>query len=167
MLEDIGGFDDDFFLYCEDTDLGLRARWGGWKCLYAPAAVVEHHYSHSAGRASSLKAYYVERNRLFVLVKNFPGSMLAAAPLIACARYFWHVWYILQGRGSAARFRAEGQAGGKMAWYVLRAHFAVLANARHLWSQRRAIRARARITPKVFRHLLRGHSVSARRIAAL
>ena len=74
MLEDIGGFDDDFFLYCEDTDLGLRARWAGWKCLYVPQAVVEHHYSHSAGRASPVKAYYVERNRLFVLVKNFPGA---------------------------------------------------------------------------------------------
>ena len=79
MLEEIGGFDDDFFLYCEDTDLGLRARWAGWKCLYVPQAVVEHHYSHSAGRASPVKAYYVERNRLFVLVKNFPGAMLLAA----------------------------------------------------------------------------------------
>ena len=77
MLEDIGGFDDDFFLYCEDTDLGLRARWAGWKCLYVPQAVVEHHYSHSAGRASPVKAYYVERNRLFVLVKNFPGAHAA------------------------------------------------------------------------------------------
>ena len=73
----IGGFDEDFFLYCEDTDLGLRARWAGWKCLYVPEAVVEHHYSHSAGRASPLKAYYVERNRLFVLAKNFPARMLA------------------------------------------------------------------------------------------
>ena len=27
MLDEVGGFDDDFFLYCEDTDLGLRARW--------------------------------------------------------------------------------------------------------------------------------------------
>jgi len=36
MLEDSGGFDDNFFLYCEDTDLGLRARWAGWKCLYVP-----------------------------------------------------------------------------------------------------------------------------------
>ena len=66
-----------FFLYCEDTDLGLRARWAGWKCLYVPEAVVEHHYSHSAGGASPLKAYYVERNRLFVLVKNFPARHAA------------------------------------------------------------------------------------------
>ena len=167
MLEDIGGFDDDFFLYCEDTDLGLRARWAGWKCLYVPGAQVEHHYSHSAGRASPIKAYYVERNRLFVLVKNFPARMLAAAPVVTCARYLWHAWYIFKGQGSAARFRAEGNAGPKLLWYVLRAHMALLANLPRLLRQRREIRARARITPTVFRHLLRGHAISARRMAAL
>jgi GT2 family glycosyltransferase len=167
MLEDIGGFDDNFFLYCEDTDLGLRARWAGWKCLYVPQAVVEHHYSHSSGRASPVKAYYVERNRLFVLVKNFPGRMLLAAPFVALARYLWHAWYIFQGQGSAARFRAEGNAGPRMVWYVLRAHAALLGNLGRLWRQRREIRARARITPAVFRHLLRSHAIGARRMAAL
>jgi GT2 family glycosyltransferase len=167
MLDDIGGFDDSFFLYCEDTDLGLRARWAGWKCLYAPLAVVEHHYSHSAGAASPLKAYYVERNRLFVLVKNFPGRMLLAAPFVACARYLWHAWYIFQGHGSAARFRAAGNASPRMLWYVLRAHAALLANLPRLWPQRRRIRRRARITPAVFRQLLRAHSIDARRMAAL
>src|SRR5207237_8032674 len=91
MLEGIGLFDEDFFLYCEDTDLGLRARWAGWKCLYAPQAVVHHHYSHTAGRATPLKAYYVERNRLFLLVKNFPLRSLMLAPLVTIARYGWHV----------------------------------------------------------------------------
>jgi GT2 family glycosyltransferase len=167
MLEQIGGFDDDFFLYCEDTDLGLRARWAGWKCLYAPDAVVEHHYSHSAGRTSPLKAYYVERNRLFVLAKNFPGRMLAAAPFVSAARYVWHLKYLLDGRGSAARFRAEGHAGPRMAWYVLRAHLALIGNAGRLRRQRREIRRQARITPKVFERLVRSHSISARRLAAL
>jgi GT2 family glycosyltransferase len=167
MLDEIGGFDDHFFLYCEDTDVGLRARWAGWKCIYAPQAVVDHHYSHSAGGASPLKAYYVERNRLFVLAKTFPARMLLRAPFTAAARYLWHAWYILQGRGSAARFRAEGNAGPRMAWYVLRAHAALLGNARRLWRQRREIRARARITPEVFRHLIRCHSISARRLAQL
>ncbi len=167
MLEDIGGFDDAFFLYCEDTDLGLRARWAGWKCLYVPTAVVEHHYSHSAGRASPVKAYFVERNRLFVLVKNFPGRMLMAAPFVALSRYLWHAWYILKGEGSAARFRAEGNAGPRMVWYVVRAHAALLGNLGRLWRQRREIRRRARITPAIFRHLLRSHAISARRMAAL
>ena len=167
MLDAIGGFDSRFFLYCEDTDLGLRARWAGWKCLYVPEAVVEHHYSHSAGGASPLKAYYVERNRLFVLVKNFPARMLLAAPFVTIARYLWHAWYLLQGRGSAARFRAEGHAGPKMAWYVMRAHAALLAHVPRLWRQRRTIRRQARITPAIFRHLIRAHAISARKVAAL
>jgi GT2 family glycosyltransferase len=167
MLDEIGAFDDRFFLYCEDTDLGLRARWSGWKCLYVPQAVVEHHYSHSAGGASPVKAYFVERNRLFVLAKNFPGRMLLAAPFASLARYLWHLLYIFRGQGSAARFRAQGHAGPRMAWYVARAHFALVANAAHLWRQRREIRARARITPVIFRHLIRSHSISARKVAAL
>lgn len=167
MLDEIGGFDASFFLYCEDTDLGLRGRWAGWKCLYVPAAVVEHHYSHSAGPASPLKAYYVERNRLFVLAKNFPWGMLLAAPWVSLARYLWHAWYILEGRGAAARFRAEGNAGPMMLWYVARAHLAFLAALPRLWRERRRIRSRARITPAVFRHLLRAHSIRARRVAAL
>jgi GT2 family glycosyltransferase len=167
MLEQIGGFDDDFFLYCEDTDLGLRARWAGWKCLYVPAAVVEHHYSHSAGAASPLKAYYVERNRLFVVAKNFPARMAAAAPFVSLVRYLWHLRYLLSGRGSAARFRAEGHAGLGMAWLVARAHLALLAHAGRLRRQRREIRARARITPLVFERLLRSHAISARRLAEL
>jgi GT2 family glycosyltransferase len=167
MLQDTGGFDDHFFLYCEDTDLGLRARWAGWKCLYAPEAVVDHHYSHSAGRASPVKAYYVERNRLFVLIKNFPGALVACSPFVAFGRYLWHFWYILRGRGSAARFRSEGHAGPKMLWYVIRAHAAVLLHSRRLWRQRRQIRAQARITPAVFRQLLRSHGISVRRVAGL
>ena len=74
MLDEIGLFDETFFLYCEDTDLGLRARWAGWECVYVPGAVVEHRYSHSAGRASPLKAYYVERNRLYTAIKNLPSG---------------------------------------------------------------------------------------------
>jgi GT2 family glycosyltransferase len=167
MLDEIGGFDDAFFLYCEDTDLGLRARWAGWKCLYVPDAVVEHHYSHSAGAASPLKAYYVERNRLFVVAKNFPTAMIAGAPFVSAARYLWHARYLLEGRGSAARFRAEGNAGPRMAWYVIRAHFALLRHATRLRRQRREIRTQARITRRIFQQLVRGHSISARRLAAL
>ena len=165
MLDDIGGFDERFFLYCEDTDLGLRARWRGWKCLYSPLAVAEHHYSHSAGEASPLKAYLVERNRLFVLAKNFPPRMLGPAPFAAAARYFWHFLYLAQGRGSAARFRAGGHNGARMLWYVARAHAALLRHGQWLWRERRRIQRGARITPAVFRHLARGSSISARRVA--
>ena len=115
MLDEIGLFDESFFLYCEDTDLGLRAQWAGWGCRYVPGAVVEHRYSHSAGRASPLKAYYVERNRLYTIVKNFPARMLWAAPFASIARYFWHVAALLAGRGKAAEYRQEGHSGGDAA----------------------------------------------------
>ena len=72
-------------------------------------AVVEHRYSHSAGRASALKAYFVERNRLFVAVKNFPVPMLVKAILVSVARYSWHLVYMLQGRGKAAEFADGGR----------------------------------------------------------
>jgi len=54
-----------------------------------------------------------------------------------------------------------------MAWYVLRAHAALLGNLGRLLRQRREIRARARITPAIFRHLVACHSISARRLAQL
>lgn len=167
MLAETGLFDEDFFLYCEDTDLGLRARWLGWRCLYVPDAVVEHHYSHSAGRASPLKAYYVERNRMFVLLKNFPVKMLAAAPLVAAARYWWHLVLMLAGRGSAARFRREGNAGVRMLLYVLKAHAAALWNLPRLLRSRRALRQKARVSPAVYRRLLLSHGIGPRRVAEL
>jgi hypothetical protein len=83
------------------------------------------------------------------------------------ARYFWHTCYLFAGRGSAARFRAQGEGGIRLLWFVLRAHLAVIAHAPRLWGERRQIRARARVTPRVFRRLLASHSMSARRIARL
>ncbi len=165
MFEAIGGFDEDFFLYCEDTDLGLRARWAGWKCWYAPTAVVYHHYSHTAGRATPLKAYYVERNRLFLLVKNFPTQNLLLAPPVSIARYAWHVINLLRGQGAAARFRQDGN--GSLVGIVFRAHWSLLRNWTTLLRKRRAIRASARITPAAFRDLLRAHAISAREVAEL
>ncbi len=166
MLDDVGGFDEDFFLYCEDTDLGLRARWAGWKCLYVPDAIVEHRYSQSAGRASPLKAYLVERNRQFVAWKNFPAGMLVLAPFTAKARFAWHVIAILRGRGAAAEFKQEGNSPLRLVWIVLRAHLAVLASLATLLRKRRAVLSKARIPVVEFRRLLREHSISAREVAA-
>jgi len=165
MLEEIGLFDESFFLYCEDTDLGLRARWAGWECLYVPKAVVEHRYSHSSGKASSLKAYYVERNRLFVIVKNFPLADLLLVPFYATTRYFWHFIYALRGRGKAAEFQRQGGSLARLPWYVIRGHLELLARFPEVWRQRRMIKRR--LTAKQFRNLIRRHSISPRQVAAL
>jgi len=49
MLEEIGGFDEDFFLYREETDLCRRARDAGWKTVYTPGIEIVHHHKASAG----------------------------------------------------------------------------------------------------------------------
>lgn len=166
MLDEIGGFDERFFLYCEDADLGLRARWAGWDCLYVPDAVVEHRYSHSAGEASPLKAWLVERNRVFLVLKNFPLRLLLAVPWYAVQRYFWHLVSVKRGQGAAAKFRRSGNGGLRLAWYVIRAHVEAALSIRRLWSERRRIRQSARLTPAEFARLLRAHPISPKQVAA-
>jgi GT2 family glycosyltransferase len=167
MLEEIGLFDEKFFLYCEDTDLGLRARWAGWDCVYVAGAVVEHRYSHSAGRASPLKAYYVERNRLYTVIRNFPWSMLIWTKAASMVRFFWHAVSLMQGHGKAAEFRGAGHVVALLPWLVVRAHLSALMRLPTLWSERRKIRATRRLSVKEFRAVLAAHSISLRRVAEL
>jgi GT2 family glycosyltransferase len=167
MLDEIGLFDESFFLYCEDTDLGLRAQWAGWGCRYVAGARVEHRYSHSAGRASPLKAYYVERNRLYTIVKNFPAGMLWAAPFASMARYFWHVAALAAGRGKAGEYRQAGHSAALLPFLVIRAHLAALFRLPTLLAARRRIRAARRISSTEFRTLLARHSITVRQVAAL
>jgi len=167
MLEEIGLFDEDFFLYCEDVDLGLRASRAGWKCLYVPGAVVEHAYSRSAGRGTPLKAYYVERNRLFVVVKNFPLPMLVAAPWRSLVRYGWHVVSMIEGRGQGSEFLGEGHGAWRLVWIVIKAHAALVPAWPKLWRRRMAIAQSARLSAREFRQLLSRHAISLRRVAEL
>lgn len=165
MLDEVGLFDESFFLYCEDTDLGLRALRAGWECIYVPGAMVQHRYSHSSGKASALKAYYVERNRLFVIFKNFPLRDLLLVPFYATSRYFWHFAYALRGRGKAAEFRSEGGSFVRLPWYVIRSHFELLARFPEIIRKRRAIKCR--LTAKQFHRLIRRYSISPRKVASL
>jgi O-antigen biosynthesis protein len=72
MLEDVGIFDDDFFMYYEDMDLSWRMRRRGWKVMYVPDAVVRHVHAASSVEWSPLFLFHVERNRLLMLGKNAP-----------------------------------------------------------------------------------------------
>lgn len=76
MLEDIGHFDEDFFVVHEDSDLSFRAQLAGYKCLYVSTALAYHHLSASIGRESDRHIYYGRRNIEFVYVKNMPTSLL-------------------------------------------------------------------------------------------
>ena len=167
MLDEIGLFDERFFLYCEDTDLGLRARWAGWEAEYVAGAVVDHAYSKSAGRASALKAYYVERNRLYTVVKNFPFSMLARVKFYAFARYYWHLLYMITRTGKAAEFRESGHPPWLLPFLVLRAHASAMVRLPYLLRERRRILKTRRLSSKEFRRLLAAHSIPVRKVAEL
>jgi len=104
MLDDIGLFDEGFFAYAEDTDLGWRAQSRGWKTLYIPTAIVYHHHSGSTSGVSPIKAYLVERNRLCVAIKNFPLSLLVYGLWYTVRRYFWQAYGVLFSRGRAGDF---------------------------------------------------------------
>lgn len=72
MLNEIGFFDNDFFLLHEDTDISFRAQLAGWDCLYVPTAIVEHKVSASIGHKNAFAVYYSVRNSDRVWLKNMP-----------------------------------------------------------------------------------------------
>ena len=161
MLDEIGWFDADYFLYGEDTDVGLRGRWAGWKCRYVPGALVNHHYSGTAGRASRLKAFYVERNRLWNVIKNFPLGMWPGVPFYAAARYWAHFRAALSGTGLAGE--SVGLFG--LAAVVVSAYWATLTALPSLWQKRREFNSKRRLSSGEFRALLERFPTTAREIA--
>lgn len=86
MLDEIGLFDDAFFMYLEDADLAWRARLAGWESVHAPRATTVHVYSASSGQGSAFKSFHLARNRWWCLRKNLPGA-LARRHASEIARY--------------------------------------------------------------------------------
>jgi len=76
-IEDVGAFDESFFMYYEDTDLSWRLRLRGWNVQYDPRAVVEHGHSRTAGEWSDFFLFHVDRNRLLMVLKNAPAPLVA------------------------------------------------------------------------------------------
>lgn len=75
-----GGFDESFFCYVEDVDLGFRLRLAGHDCWYVSSAYVEHVGSASSGgRHSAFAAYHGHRNRIWCRLKNMPIALLLLA----------------------------------------------------------------------------------------
>jgi GT2 family glycosyltransferase len=83
MLDEIGLFDEDFFIYMEDVDLAFRARLAGWKCRFIPSARVTHYRGGTTGIKSDLSIFYGNRNQLWNAIKNFPvRTLLISLPWI-------------------------------------------------------------------------------------
>lgn len=159
-----GGFDEDFFAYGDDADLGFKLRLSGYRCLYVPESVVYHHQSFSTSRHSLKKIYWIERNRIWILVKYFPLGYVLTSPWYTARRLF-KSW--LAGR------RNEGLAG-----YLVRNHpesliIGVLGRAwvdavkllPRMIGKRRRIKQRTTVSTKQLVELLEQYSVPAREMS--
>jgi len=111
MLEQVGLLDEDFFFSCEDLDLAWRAQLAGWRCVYAPAAIVYHKLSASGGGV--IASFHDGRNFFYLLAKDYPGDLwrthwraILRAQLRITAEAL-RAW-----RGAAARARLRGQLAG-------------------------------------------------------
>lgn len=76
IFEQVGGFDERFFCYYEDTDLAFRLRLLGYRCAYIPQAIVYHTGSATTTRHSDFYTYYGHRNLVWTYVKNMPTVLL-------------------------------------------------------------------------------------------
>jgi len=166
MLDDVGLFDEEFFAYCEDADLGFRARLRGWRCLYVPTAVVYHKFSASSEAFSAFKALHVERNRLWLAVKNLPWPLLLASPLFTAHRYFWQAYGALSGRGASGRFVAQGSRG-ELLGLLGRAYWQAFGGLPRVLRQRREIQAGRCVSAREVWGWMRRFGTGARRIALL
>ena len=132
MLDEVGFFDSSFFAYYEDLDLAWRGRLAGWRAVTAPNAVVYHVHSATSGKMSPFTVYQVQRNKWFVLLKNWPASLLVKHfPLIVAFDLAALLLAVLRGRGFAA----------------IRARLDVLKSMPRLFSERRRVQETRKLSP--------------------
>jgi GT2 family glycosyltransferase len=130
-LKQVGGFDEDFFCYMEDVDLGFRLRLAGYRCLTVPDAQVLHVGSATTGKRSPFYVYHGQRNLMWTYVKNMPGIL------------FWlflplHVAINLAG---ILRYALTGQLKN-----ILRAKVDAIKGIPSMWHKRRAIQQARRVS---------------------
>ena len=133
---DAGGLPEHFFMYCEDVDLSLRLRLAGGRLALVPEARVVHDYEFAKGPD---KWRLLERNRWAVILRTYPGSLLALL-LPALLATELAVWLIAL-RGGWIRMKAV-------------ATLDVMRELPRLIRERRAIQDRRRIDASVFAAVL-------------
>lgn len=163
MLDEIGGFDEDLFAYGDDADLGLRARIAGWGALYMPGAVVWHHRGSSLGKQNPRRITLIERNRVLLAVKLFPGRLLWLNGAYYLARLLAGAVAALRNRGEMGQFSSSW---GKLqaAWALCLGDLQALAMLPATIRKRRRILARRRLSSSQTRRLLQRFRIPLRQL---
>jgi GT2 family glycosyltransferase len=164
MLDRIGGFDEDFFAYGDDAELGLRARIAGWKCVYAPEAVVRHHRGSTLGKGSARRLELIERNRVLLALKLFPWSLLWLNPLYFAMRVAAGAAIAGRGTGDTAHF--PGVAGKwSMARALVRGDLQALRLAPRMLRKRAEVERIRKLSPAEVRRLILDNRLRLREVA--
>jgi GT2 family glycosyltransferase len=118
MLLQVGLFDEDFVAYLEDADLAWRARQHGWRCLYVPSAEVLHRHSATSQEGSPFKSFHLGRNKVWMVVKNYPfRSLWYAIPLVILYDLAAVLYALIVLRDvHALRGRLAGLTGVRKMW---------------------------------------------------
>jgi len=138
----VGGFDEDFFCYGEDVDLGFRLRLCGKRFLYVPAAKVAHVGSGLTGVDSDFAIYHGHRNLVWTYVKNVPGIL------------FWVCLpvHLLMNMVALGVFAGRGR--GRVLW---RAKIDAVRGLPRVWAKRRSVQEQRRATVRaIWRVMNRG-----------
>jgi GT2 family glycosyltransferase len=134
-----GGFDERFFCYAEDVDLGFRLQLAGRACWYVAGAVVHHMGSASAVSGSPFAVYHGHRNLEWMYLKNMPAALFwRYLPLHLAAVVAGGAWFTLRGRGGS----------------FVRAKLDAIGGAGHAWRARRAVQASRQLSSSEVRGLL-------------
>ena len=163
MLDEIGFFDEEFFAYADDVDIGLRARIAGWRCTYVPSAKVYHKYSSSSSAYSPFKAFLVERNRIWILLKYFPVELIIISPCFTLLRFGVHLVGAFLGKGASGKFSKE-QSLFRAQLIILKAWAAALKAVPGILKLRVYKRPAKQISRINFYRLLCLYRISAREI---
>lgn len=119
--------DPDLFMYCEDVDLNWRLQLAGYGSVFAPAARIYHHLSATGG--GPLASYWVGRNLLLILAKDFPRPLLRRH------------WPRIAATQAGRAYRAARAWRGAEARATLRGMLAALPALPHFWRKHQAVEA--------------------------
>jgi len=164
MLDQIGLFDETFFIYVEDSDLGMRGRLAGWKCLYVPKAVVYHKYSATMGGYSPQKALLVERNRIWFVIKNLPVSMILSSFYYTFIRYLFQTYDALLGSGASSKF-VSNESKLTVISVLLKAYWSAFKGMPEMLKKRRKISKQKKVSNRQIKKWYRDFRLSVREIA--
>jgi len=164
LFDEIGLFDEDFFAYADDSEIGIRARLAGWRCLYVPRAIIYHKNSGTGGQHSPFKAFYVERNRFWVTLKYFPLPLLLFTPFFTIWRFAFQAYGALSHQGAAGKF-TQMHSPWHLIGILFNAYGSGFRGLPKMWKKRRRLSRLRKVSFGEIFSLFRQFGISAREIS--